>query len=293
MSQQMPEVSVIILNYNGGRDVLECLESVLQIDYPHFEVIVVDNGSTDGSLEQILNRFPWLKIVKNERNLGFPAGNNIGIRESTAPYVLLLNDDVVVHRGLLKDLISAVKGNPQVGIVGPLVLYYREPGKIWSGGGKVSPFGYTFHLGKGMELDSRREPCRVDYVTGCAMLITREVLNKVGLLDEDYFLYYDDADYCVRAGKAGFKCLCVYSSTIWHKSDSEWIAGPVQAYYYMRNGFLFARKNLKGLTRFVFLASQILFIFPYYVFKALGRDRKLLGHLARGLRDGIRADVKK
>lgn len=286
MPDQKPEVSIIILNYNGGKDVLECLESVMQITEPRCEVIVVDNGSTDGSLDRIVERFPWLKIITTGSNLGFPAGNNAGIKESSGEWILLLNDDVVVDPEILKDLITAAESDLQVGIAGPAILYYQEPEKLWSAGGRINLWGFTEHIGKGMGLESCRSLRCVDYITGCAMLIKREVIAKIGLLDEEYFLYFEDADYCTRARKVGFKCLYVPSPTVWHKADSEWITGPVQAYYYMRNGFIFACKNLAGLKRLLFTAGQMV-LFPYYILKLIGRDRKAVRHLARGFRDGL------
>jgi len=292
MPDQKPEVTIIILNYNGGEDVLACLESVMQIVHPRCEVFVVDNGSTDGSPDRIADRFPWVKIITTGSNLGFPAGNNIGIKQSSGEWILLLNDDVVVDREILKDLIAAAEADPQVGIAGPAILYYKEPEKLWSAGGRINLCGFTEHIDKGMGLEACRSPHYVDYITGCAMLIKRAVLAKIGLLDEDYFLYFEDADYCARARRAGFKCLYVPSPTVWHKADAEWITGPMQAYYYMRNGFIFARKNLKGLRRFLFITGQFI-LFPYYFLKLAGRNRKALRHLARGFRDGLCYQIDK
>lgn len=286
-NKKYPLVSIVILNYNGGQDVIECLQSVSRIDYPAYEVILVDNGSTDGSLQCIKKECPSIKIVENARNLGYADGNNTGIRESEASYILLLNDDTIIGKGILKDLIDAIEGEKNIGIAGPAVMYYDIPDRIWSAGAKIGLFGYASHLGKGHKMESCTLPVTVPYICGCAIMIKREVINKIGLLDAEYFAYYEDADYCFRARKAGYRCLYVPSPTVWHKVKAEWITNPVQAYYNMRNPFIFARKNLKGLRRFVFIASQIFLMFPYYSIKLTGKDLKISKALARGLKEGL------
>lgn len=285
-----PKVSIIILNWNGGEDVLECLKSVKDIDYPDYEVIVVDNGSTDNSVEGIKRSFPNINLIQNNKNLGFPEGTNVGIRAATGDYIMLLNDDTVVARNILKDLVEAMGSNANIGIAGPTILYYSEPDKIWSAGGKLSSLGYASHIGKGLKLNKElfNKPRFVDYITGCAVLIKKEVIDKIGLLDPEYFLYFEDADFCLRAKKAGYEYMYVPSPTVWHKATGEWITNPTQAYYYMRNAIVFARKNLTGLKKFIFIASQFLLMLPYNSFRVISkRDFGLIKYLLKGLKDGI------
>jgi GT2 family glycosyltransferase len=289
---EKPAVSIIILNYQRGADTLECLDSISYIDYPNYEVIVVDNGSTDDSLTEIRKRYPRVRIIENGRNLGFAEGNNAGIRQSTSPYVLLLNDDVVVEKEILKDLIEAAQADPKTGIAGPAVMYQETPDLIWSAGGKVNTFGYTSHLGKGQKIESYRSSRYVDYIVGCAILIKREVLNKVGLLDAEYFYYFEDTDFCFRARKANYYCLYVPSPTCRHKTGAEWINNLAQAYYYMRNACVFARKELEGLRKGIFISSQIFLMFPYFSVKLGIRNPKILTGLAKGLKDGLVYRVK-
>ncbi len=286
--KEYPTVSIVILNYNGGEDVLECLKSVTQIDYPSYEIIIVDNGSTDDSLLKIKKGYPQIRIIENKSNLGFAEGNNVGIRESAADYILLLNDDTVVGKSILKDLVGAIQTDPKIGIAGPEILYFDVPDQIWSAGGKIGLFGYASHLGKGRKLESYNYPRFVPYICGCAMLIKKEVLNKIGLLDKEYFVYFEDADYCFRANKAGYRCLYVPSPTVWHKVKAEWINNPIQAYYSMRNPFVFARNNLRGLKKLIFITSQIFLIFPYYSVKLIRKDAKIFKNLVTGLKDGLR-----
>ncbi len=283
-----PRISIIILNYNGGKDVIDCLESVKNIDYPNYEIIVVDNNSTDGSLENLRKKVPEIKIIQNEKNLGFAEGNNVGIRESNYDYVMLLNYDTIVGESILKDLIGVIEGNEDIGIAGPMILYYDDPDKIWCAGGKLNLFGYTSHIGKGLKKELCYSPYFVDYISGCAMLIKKEVIDKIGLLTAEYFLYFEEVDFCFRAKKAGYECIYVPSQSVWHKTTESWITNPVHAYYYMRNAIIFAKNNLSRFKKFVFIASQFLFMFPYHLFKLIAkRNFKPIIYLSKGLRDGM------
>jgi GT2 family glycosyltransferase len=288
---EIPAVSIIILNYQRGTDVLECLESVTHIDYPAYEVTVVDNGSTDNSLLNIRKRYPQVRIIENGRNLGYAEGNNIGIREKSCPYFLLLNDDAVVGKSILKDLVEAVQADPRAGIAGPAILYHEDRDRIWCAGGRISLFGYASHIGKGQRIESRNSLRPVEYICGCAILIRREVINQIGLLDPEYFSYFEDADYCFRARRAGYRCLYVPSPTVWHKAGADWVVNPVQAYYYMRNAIIFARKNLRGLRRIIFIWSQLFLMLPYYFLMLIWKDPGIVKNLTRGLRDGLAAEV--
>jgi GT2 family glycosyltransferase len=279
--------SVVILNYNGGKDVIECLESVCNIDYQNYEIIVVDNASTDNSLENIRGKFPEAKIIKNESNLGFAEGNNVGIREVNSHYVMLLNDDAVVGKDILKDLTAAIEERKNIGIAGPMILYYNDPDRIWSAGGRVSLFGFASHWGKGLARRSCNSPCLVDYINGCAILIKKEVIDKIGLLDSTYFLYFEDSDFCFRARAAGYESLYVPSPAVWHKATASWITNRVQAYYYIRNAIIFAKKDLTGLRKFIFILSQFLIVFPYYCVKFARKDARMVKYLLKGLKDGV------
>ena len=282
------KVSIIIVNWNGGEDILECLKSVKDIDYPDYEIIAVDNGSTDNSVKEIKGAFPDIKLILNDKNLGFPAGVNVGIKAATGGYILLLNDDTVVARNILKDLVEAMESDPGIGIAGPMILYYSEPDKIWSAGMQLHLLGYASHIGKGLNKELFNKSYPVDYMTGCVVLIKKEVIDKIGLLDPEYFLYSEDADFCLRARNAGYRCMYVPSPTVWHKATKEWITNPAQAYYYMRSAIVFAKKNLTGLKKVIFIASQFLLVFPYNSLRVIKKgDSRLIKYLLKGLKDGI------
>lgn len=249
-----PKVFIIILHWNGWPDTLDCLGSLKKIDYPNYEVVIVDNGSTDDSLEHLKD----FSVNRNQENLGFAGGNNVGIKhalEKGADYVLLLNNDTILHPKFLKELVKVGENNKKIGILGPTIYFHNKP-RIWFAGGKINKIltkgthlGYAQwgksdfpHLDGGSWTSNiYRE---VDYITGCCFLIKGEVIEKIGLMNEDYFLYYEDADWCLRARNKGFKCVLVPKAKIWHKcSRSAQEGSSSYIYYHSRNGLMLAQRN--------------------------------------------------
>lgn len=257
-----PYVVIILLTRNQKKHTIECLCSLENLDYPNFRIIVVDNGSTDSTPEEIRTKFPRVTLIENEENLGFAEGNNVGIRQAIgkgADYVLLLNNDTVVAPDLLTELVRVAEADTQIGIVGPKIYYYDEPDRIQSAGGRInwkratSTLIGTGEIDRG-QYDQTRE---VDFVSGCALLVKKEVIKKVGLMDPAYFLYYDEVDWSVRISRAGFKLVYVPSGKVWHKDAvSSGKDSPLFNYYIARNKLLFAQKNagLIGKT-FMYLLS--------------------------------------
>jgi len=281
------KVSIIIVNWNGGEDIIECLKSVKDFDYPDYETIVVDNGSTDNSVEEIKRAFPDVKLILTYKNPGYSAGVNVGLGAASGGYILLLNDDAVAARSILKDLVEAMESDPSVGIAAPMILYHSEPDKLWSAGMRLHFLGYASSIGKGLNKERFNKPSFVDYVS-CALMIKKEVIDKIGVWDPEYFLYYDDVDYCLRAKNAGYKTMYVPSPTVWHKSIKEWITNPTQAYYYMRSAIMFAKKNLRGLKKAIFIASQFILMLPYNSLRVTRNgNSRLVKYLLKGLKDGI------
>jgi len=294
-----PRVSIIILNWNGWKDTVECLESLYQITYPNYDVILIDNGSKDESIQKIkeycagkikveskffeynpdnkpikiieytreeaeagggkekeIAHFPSNRrmiIIKNEKNYGFAEGNNIGIRYAlkalNPDYVLLLNNDTVVDKSFLGELVKVGEGDEKIGVVGPKIYYYDEPEEIWFVGGKIS-----FLKGSCKILRAKTE-ANLDYIAGTALMIKTKVIEQIGLLDKEYFAYWEETDWCVRAKKESFKLSLVAKSKIWHKISvsTKKVAG-LSEYYLQRNRFLFMSKN-------ACLSNKILFIF--------------------------------
>lgn len=246
-----PRVHIILLNWNGWRDSLACLESLHALTYPNWTVTVVDNASTDDSVAYIRSRFPEMDLLESNRNLGFAEGNNLGIRRalaSGADYVWLLNNDTIVAPACLEPLIEAAEQQPAVGVVVPKIYYADPPRLIWYAGATYRPyFGQSIMSGF-RELDdgTRYEAItEVPFVTGCALLAKRRVWEQVGLLDPDYFFGVEDLDFSLRAREAGWKCLLAPRSHIWHKvsASSGGSQSPLNAYFYARNRLLLMRRH--------------------------------------------------
>jgi len=243
-----PRVTIIVLNWNGGEDTLACLESLDAVDYTWSDTLVVDNGSTDGSPLAIQERFPEVMLLAIKNNIGYTGGSNIGLRwalEDGADYMLLLNNDTVVAPGFVRRLVEAAEADPAIGIAGPTIYYHAQPKVIWSAGGSIDwRRGRTSML----DLDERdsgqfgEAPRSVDFVTGCALLVKAAVVERIGLLDERFFAYYEETEWCVRAQRAGFKIVHVPLAHIWHKiSPGARADSPLVHYYMTRNRLLFLK----------------------------------------------------
>ncbi len=262
-------IYIIILNYNGKQDTVECLRSLRTVAQPDFKIILIDNGSEEILCEEpagIVADDPRVVLIRNEENLGFAGGNNVGIRyalDHGADYILLLNNDTVVSPDFLQELLAAFK--PGVGIAGPKILYYDQPERIWSEGSLINWIFYHGRSGKFQKNRSAATELReVDSVTGCALMIRREVIECIGLMDESFFLYGEEDDWCYRAGKAGYRIVVNPRSVIWHKvsQSSGGDYNRTIAYYKTRNKILFIRKHLPfkfWLPAFGWLAASLLY----------------------------------
>jgi hypothetical protein len=253
-----PQVAIIILNWNGLKDTLACLASLSRLDYPAYEVIVVDNGSSDGSVAAIRSLYPQTMLIETGDNLGFVGGNNVGLeyaKARQADYALLLNNDTEVSPDFLSLLVEAAESDPKVGIVGPTIYYYAQPEVIWSAGGGIDWWeGETHMLGLNEvdqgQLGHSYRP--VDFVTGCTLLIKMPLIDRVGLLDPRFFAYYEEAEWCVRVSQAGFKILHVPQAKLWHKISLVARETSPQVHYYMtRNRLLFLKLTRAGLAAWI------------------------------------------
>ena len=246
-----PHVAIIILNWNGLKDTIECLESLGRIDYPNYKLVVVDNGSEGDDVRILREKFAsYIDVVENDRNYGYAEGNNIGIRyvlsSSDPDYILILNNDTTVDVSFLTELIKAAENDPLVGILGPKVYFYFEPNKIQSAGarihwrtGEVSLIGWR-EIDVG-QFDETRE---VEWVTGCAFLIRIKTIEEIGLMHAVYFTYFEDTDLCVRCRKAGYRVVYVPRARIWHKQQLDVRqVNALQWYYAKRNSVLLMRMN--------------------------------------------------
>ena len=286
-----PLVYIIIINWNGLDDTLECLDSIENIRYQNYNIIVIDNGSNNNQADIIKEKFPDIELIKNNKNEGFVIANNQGIEialKENADYILLLNNDTTVKNDFLNILIEYAENDNNVGILNPKMLYYNS-NIIWSMGGRISYLtGISISIGKTKQKDQYNKKIEPDFASGCAMLIRREVLSKIGLLDPIYFAYYEDADFSFRARKVGYTIKVIPESIIWHKkSASAGVKGSIreinklQAYLWARNGIIFGRRNISGWRKISFLFGQLTFKF-FFVLLNLSK-KKYISCYIKGL----------
>jgi len=252
-----PLVYIIILNYNGGEEIIECLQGCQKIHYPRFRILVVDNASSDHSVAQIKKQFKEVTVIQNQENLGFAAGNNVGIKyalSQKADYVLLLNNDTVVSKDFLTKMIPLAEKEASIGIVVPKILYYQS-NTLWEGWGKK--IDYIRGRVTVSAEETINQPQETNHATGCAMLIKRAVFEKIGFLPEDYFMYFEDIDFSLKARKAGFKIFYQPEAVIWHRFNRG--TSPINQYYWQRSRVVFVLKCAPNILIKILAFIWILF----------------------------------
>jgi len=236
-------VAAVVLSWNGREDTLDCLASLREVRFEPLTVVVVDNGSSDGTAEAVEAAFPEAVVVRSEENLGFSGGNNLGIREALrrgGDYVLLLNNDTLVDPGMVAALVTEAEGREDAGALCPLMYYAHEEGLIWYAGADFDPRrGHNGRLAGYRERDTGRysEVREITQASGAAMLVPARVIDEVGGLDENLFLHVEDVEWSLRIGRAGYRLYFVPSATLRHKVsvDSGGEQSPSLAYYGTRN----------------------------------------------------------
>ena len=346
----IPKISVIILNWNGWKDTTECLESLCQIKYSNYQIIIVDNGSIDESIEKIkdycegklkveskffkndasdkpikiieytkeesnnggkelefenIESNKKLILIKNEKNYGFAEGNNIAIKYAMnflkPEYILLLNNDTIVDKNFLNKMVEVGERGKSNGIVGPKIYFYDYKGKT----NVISFTGADLIIWKGKEIrygfkeedeGQYNNEMEVDKIEGSCMLIKTILLDEIGLLDTNYFAYWEETDLCYRASKKGYKIIYSPDAMIWHKigGSSGGISNPLRIYYITKNMFLFLKKHA---TVYETLLFSIFFTFYDLWFKIITylfyhKDIKKTIHFVKGLKDGIKICIE-
>ena len=247
------ELSIITINYNGLKDTCALIESIPFND--KMEVIVVDNASNNQEAEQISNRFPLVKVIKSDKNLGFAGGNNLGIKTSKGKYLFLINNDTYFEEFNIQALIDRLNSNPNIGIICPKIKFAWPPQPIQFAG--YTPLSnITIRnqaIGFGEEDHGQYEIAHpTPYAHGAAMLIKREALNKVGLMPECYFLYYEELDWSMMFKRAGYQIWYEPKCTIYHKeSQATGQNSPLRTYYITRNRLRLVKRNYQGLTKWL------------------------------------------
>lgn len=265
-----PSVSIVLLNWNGLSDTRECLESLQHASYSNLRVVVVDNGSANDEAATLLSEFgDFIDLVPSPDNKGFAGGANVGMRkalESCPDYILLLNNDTIVDPEFLTAMTRAAQEIPDLAAICPKTFFYGDPRRIYSTGGSVSMWrGVASQVGRG-EIDHGQhdEIAERDYADGVCMLIPAAAIEKVGMLDEQYFAYWEETDWCVRARAKGLYCYFIPQARIWHKADRSRAPDSRFHYLYRRNALLFVRKRGTGLHLATALAMHIFVYGPGY-----------------------------
>jgi GT2 family glycosyltransferase len=263
----LPKLAIIVLNWNNATDTIVCLESLSKLDYLDYDVLVVDNGSTDDSAARISSRFPEIKLLQTGANLGYAEGNNVGIRyalEHEVDYVCILNNDIILEPRCLKALVDEAKGSPDVGLVGPKVYFFEPSDMVFAAGSVIDwKRGELLHRGI-WQRESEVGPLHtlgpedVDFIVGCCVLVKRELVEQIGLLDSRYYLNFEDVDLCVRARQAGYRVRYTPEAIGRHKVSASLGRGsPANTYYMTRNSLLFFWTHLDGWRRWRAIARIV------------------------------------
>lgn len=348
-SEAWPKVAIVVLNWNGWRDTVECLESLQKLSYPNYRVILVDNGSIDDSVNQILgwcagkvvvrSKFfeydpankpvNWIEydrliaemggvpeeeekvfrdlppgrcliLIRNEDNLGFAEGNNVGIRYALAngyDYICLVNNDTVVSPDFLRFLVERADGDSSLGILGGKIYRYDEPSVLWYAGGVVSLFGRG--PGYVIKRSETNEFSYVSFVSGCLMFLRAELLRNVGLLDSYFFFGAEDADICLRAIRSGFRIGIEPRAVIWHKVARTYDKYSQQHIYYVYRGKIaFTKKHLHFLVWWLWISFFVLYLLlvvpqrQFFRTKSLKVVANTITGGLKALRDGVKRSGK-
>lgn len=244
-----PLVAVILVAYGGRDDTIACLVSLAKSDYSNCKIILVDNVSPDNTTQLVSVEYPDVEIIKSKTNLGFAGGNNLGIDYAisiNAEYIFLLNNDTEIASSAIGNLVGSALKIDKLGAIGPLIYYHEKKSLIWSAGGKINfRCSNLYHRGI-REIDKKQFDSleEVDYLTGCALMFPSELVSTVGKLDESFWMYYEDADFCQRLKKAGYVIMFEPSAKVWHKISSS-TGGNLsrkKMWFKFRSGMMFFKR---------------------------------------------------
>jgi GT2 family glycosyltransferase len=284
--------AIVVLNWNSGEMTAECIRSLFQMNTDRFEIIVVDNGSRDGSLEYLRRQFPGVRILPQDHNLGFAAGCNVGMKfalERGFKYVLPLNNDTVVDPAFLAELLHAADQHPQAAMISPKIYFQDMPNRVWWAGGSFSLWtGMAKHIGrKVVDRNQFDQEARIDWATGCAALIKSDILNETGLFDEVFFAYSEDLDLSLRLRRAGYEIWYAPKARLWHKEGfvcRKNVGESPRKYLSTRNLLLVMRKHARPIQWLTFLPNFLVRYVAFYVVLSLvRRDYRSAWAVFRGI----------
>lgn len=274
----MNSVSIITVNFNQGLVTEQLLSSIDKTNaYPNIEIIVVDNDSKVNCIPEWKMKYPAIKFIRSDKNLGFAGGNNLGVKEATGEYLFFVNNDTEFTEGLMQKLVDVMDSHPEVGMVSPKIRYFDEPDTLQYAG--YTPMNYytcrnatigQFEKDNG-QYDHVKGP--TGYAHGAAMMVRKEAIEKAGLMAENFFLYYEEMDWCDHIRKAGYQIWIEPAALIYHKeSVSVGKASALREYFMNRNRILFTRRNAPLHARLIF----------YVYFLCLVAPRNILAYQQKG-----------
>ena len=293
-------VSIIVVTRNRRKVTLACLRSVFKMNYPNFKVILVDNGSTDGTIATVKKQFPKVKIADAKKNLGLNGGKNLGQKQAKGKYILFLDSDIVVDKNFLKELVEVAESDQTIGIVCPKMYYYDRKNVVWYAGSFVNLLTSRTENVNANQVDKGQfNKIKETQFAPTAYLVTRAVVKKIKNHNEDFFMTYGDTDYGFRAREAGFKVVFAPKAHLWHrlkkKENKKTIRAlgynlPMRAYYFSRNRVIFMKRHASKLNFVVFIFFFFPFFTLYITYKiiALGGGFKFLKPHWQGSLDGLK-----
>ncbi len=314
MSYCRPKVIIVLLNYNGAEDTIGCLQSLQEITYLNYNIVIVDNDSPDGSWEKIeyylstegvdhfifnhprtaveyASELPFVTFIQSGENRGYGYGNNVGIKYAlvnNADYVLLLNNDTVVAPDFLEPLVKMCEADETIGIASGKIYFHDSPDVLWFNGGRFQPSTAKIEHVNFNEKDIGQNSHKVNtFISGCLWLIPRNVFEIVGLINEEYFMYMEDLEFSQRILKGGYKLEVSEQSHIWHKvgRSSGGRYSKLTVYYRSKNYILFAKKHISN--PFWRLISIVFFIFRCMVHLLKHKQFYPIKEVMRGVVDGF------
>lgn len=294
--ESQPKVYAVTVNWNRAEDTLECITSLYRSTYENLSILVVDNGSTDGSRELISLNYPQVEQIHNSENLGFARGYNIGMQKavsSGAIFVFIINNDATVDPETISSLVKHAQ--PQVGMLAPLINYSDDPEVIWSSGGNINSWNLekVDPLFEKIDHNNWEEQLHRDFVTGCAVLFPVQTLSLVGYFDENFHMYYEDMDLSFRVRKAGLQILVIPAAKVRHKiaRSSGGVDSPNERYWMGRSSVRYFRKHAHSKNKPVIILWRTLSALRTALRLLTSNRIPALKAYWTGLRDGLRENI--
>ena len=296
------KLAIILVNWNQYELTRSCILSILNCDYKNLKIIVVDNNSEDKSVDLLKSEFDYVNLIQNQSNLGFTGANNIGIsmaRDLGFEFIMLLNNDTEVENSFIEPLLERFELEKDLGAIQPLILNFYERDIVWNYGGKFNRFfGNPVTLYKNFRKDNLIKSKYTDWITGCCFVFRSRLIDQIGYLDDDYFVYYEDADYSLKINNAGYKLGLEINSEIYHHEGNSWrvknSSSKTQSSYVhylrFRNHLYFLKKNRNEFNLLGIILYQIFKFFSYSIYFLFKLRFKKLSMVSKGLLDGLKLE---